>query len=294
MKLQFTLFILLIPIFSWSQIQITGTVLEKSSNIALVGATVLEKGTKTGTVTDFDGNFSLVVSDENSTLVFSYVGFIAQEVRLKGQRKVEIRLKESCNICWFDEQHIGFYLNSGVINNPIGGQFNFTFPSIFGIPILKSGISYQTNLKNNRFSNVHLNLHHLFVSCDFNADINSSYRKLEFENIIDLSRFSIESSLNFNKISTIVGFSTIDFSNIEKTKKVNSSGLIFGVRRWVGQPFMLFVSAKASIYKDLIEYEADIKKQYKGIYGFATFYKVSSFNEFSIGIGTEITYLFKN
>ena len=65
MKLQFIVFTLLIPIFSWSQIQITGTVLGKYTNLPLLGAIVLEKGTKTGTITDFDGNFSLIVTMYN-------------------------------------------------------------------------------------------------------------------------------------------------------------------------------------------------------------------------------------
>ena len=50
--------------------EITGTVVDATGE-AVIGATVMEKGTSNGTITDFDGNFKLKVS-EGATLVFSY------------------------------------------------------------------------------------------------------------------------------------------------------------------------------------------------------------------------------
>ena len=47
----------------------------------IIGATVTEKGTKNATVTDYDGNYSLNVSNRNAILVVSYIGFTSQEVK---------------------------------------------------------------------------------------------------------------------------------------------------------------------------------------------------------------------
>ena len=47
----------------------------------IIGATVTEKGTKNATVTDYDGNYSLNVSNRNAVLVISYIGYINQEVK---------------------------------------------------------------------------------------------------------------------------------------------------------------------------------------------------------------------
>ncbi|ADF53800.1 putative outer membrane protein, probably involved in nutrient binding [Zunongwangia profunda SM-A87] len=58
---------------------VTGTVKDEKG-VPIPGATVSVKGKNQGTITDFDGNFSLSVSDENTTLVFSYVGFRPQEI----------------------------------------------------------------------------------------------------------------------------------------------------------------------------------------------------------------------
>ena len=61
-------------------ITVTGVV-KDSKGEPIIGATVTEKGTKNATVTDFDGNYALKVSNRNAVLVVSYIGFIAQEVK---------------------------------------------------------------------------------------------------------------------------------------------------------------------------------------------------------------------
>lgn len=59
--------------------QITGTVTSSEEGVALPGATVLQKGTTTGTVTNVDGNYSITVP-EGATLVFSFISMSTQEV----------------------------------------------------------------------------------------------------------------------------------------------------------------------------------------------------------------------
>lgn len=59
--------------------RITGTVKEASGE-TIIGATVMVKGTTTGTVTDFDGNYTIEVPANAKTLVFSYVGMQSREL----------------------------------------------------------------------------------------------------------------------------------------------------------------------------------------------------------------------
>lgn len=59
---------------------ITGTVFTAADQMPLPGATVLVKGTTNGTSTDFDGKFSLEVSNSATTLLVSYIGYITQEI----------------------------------------------------------------------------------------------------------------------------------------------------------------------------------------------------------------------
>ncbi len=61
------------------------------NNEPLIGVNVVEKGTTNGTITDIDGNFSLNIQP-NATLVFSYVGFVSQEIQWDGISSLNIVL----------------------------------------------------------------------------------------------------------------------------------------------------------------------------------------------------------
>lgn len=78
---------------SFSQNTVTGIV-KDSRGDALIGVSVTVKGTKTGTVTDIDGKYSLSLTQSNPTLVFSYLGFTPQEHTLGGRKTLDIILKE--------------------------------------------------------------------------------------------------------------------------------------------------------------------------------------------------------
>ncbi len=274
--------------------EISGIIVAKSDGLPLPGANVHIKGTKIHTSTDFNGNFSLNVDNPNAVLVFSYLGFISKEVKPKGRDKIKVKLKEDCTKCWFDTQRIGFYGQSGILNTPIGGQFKFTFPDFLMNTTVKSSISYQTDLKHNRILEFDLQLDHLFVSCDLDIDFHISYRGLDFERSLELSAYTIETNLNFRRITAILGYSQADFSNSTENKKVKASGVTLGLGTWIGRPFMMSVKAKTNIYNKLSEYEVEINKQYKNLYGFIKFYRVNAFNELSIGLGYEFTYLFRS
>lgn len=73
-------------------IQLTGTVSDSKGEV-LIGASVLEKGTTNGCITDLDGNFTLNVQP-NATMVISYVGYISQEIVLNGQKTQKAVLKQ--------------------------------------------------------------------------------------------------------------------------------------------------------------------------------------------------------
>lgn len=68
----------------WAQdMHVSGTVISEEDGDPIIGATVLVKGTSIGTVTDFDGKFTLSVPSDHKTLVFSYVGMAPLEEQAK-------------------------------------------------------------------------------------------------------------------------------------------------------------------------------------------------------------------
>jgi TonB-linked SusC/RagA family outer membrane protein len=86
--------ILLVGTSMAAQVPIKGVVLEPSGEPA-IGASVIEKGTNSGTSTNLDGEFSLTVKSSNATLVVSYVGAETQTVALGGRTNVTIQLKDA-------------------------------------------------------------------------------------------------------------------------------------------------------------------------------------------------------
>ena len=71
--------------------KITGTVVDAQGPV--IGASVMEKGTTNGTVTDFDGNFTLNVNP-GATIVISYIGYETQEIKVGNQSNINITLNE--------------------------------------------------------------------------------------------------------------------------------------------------------------------------------------------------------
>lgn len=60
----------------------------------LIGATVMVKGTTSGTVTDVNGNYTLAVPSDDAVLIVSYIGFLSQEIPLKGQTDLNFSMAE--------------------------------------------------------------------------------------------------------------------------------------------------------------------------------------------------------
>lgn len=74
---------------------ITGTI-KDSDGVGLPGVNVIVKGTTVGIVSDFKGNYSLVIHDlKNVTLVFSFIGLETQEIPLKNQDVINVTMKTS-------------------------------------------------------------------------------------------------------------------------------------------------------------------------------------------------------
>ena len=71
-------------------VTVKGQVMDPTG-VPVIGASVLEKGTSNGVITDIDGNFSLKVSSPNAVVVLSYIGYKTVELPLPTQ-KIRLRL----------------------------------------------------------------------------------------------------------------------------------------------------------------------------------------------------------
>jgi TonB-linked SusC/RagA family outer membrane protein len=93
------LLILVCPLFIYGQgrTTISGTV-QDTYKEGVPGATIVEKGTTNGTVTNIDGQFTLSVNDPGATLQISFIGYKTQDIPLAGKTTLQIILSEDVEI----------------------------------------------------------------------------------------------------------------------------------------------------------------------------------------------------
>ena len=73
--------------------KVTGVVIDGTGE-PVIGANVVVKGTTNGTITDFDGNYTIEGVSANDVLVISYIGYLSQEVPVGNQSMIKVTLKE--------------------------------------------------------------------------------------------------------------------------------------------------------------------------------------------------------
>lgn len=102
MKVSFTFrrsfLLILMAVLSWSaayaQSTVTGTVVDNFGD-PIPGASVVEKGTSNGIMTDFDGNFSLKLTSDKNKITISYVGMATKELTPTPGKKMSVMLEEN-------------------------------------------------------------------------------------------------------------------------------------------------------------------------------------------------------
>jgi TonB-dependent starch-binding outer membrane protein SusC len=81
-----------IPLFAQSDITVKGKITSQDDASALPGVNVIVKGTSIGTTTDANGEFSIKAPDQNSILVFSFIGYTSQEAVVGSQTNIDVAL----------------------------------------------------------------------------------------------------------------------------------------------------------------------------------------------------------
>lgn len=76
---------------------VSGTVTDATGE-PIIGANVMVKGTTNGTITNFDGHYSLPNVAQGATIVFSYIGYLAQEIVYEGTSSLNVTLREDAQL----------------------------------------------------------------------------------------------------------------------------------------------------------------------------------------------------
>ncbi len=97
----FVLFISVLVLIPYTEVaaqdthKVTGKVTSAVDGSALPGLSVVVKGSTKGAVSDINGDFIIEVDDENATLLFSFIGFIPQEIEIQGRSVIDVVMEPS-------------------------------------------------------------------------------------------------------------------------------------------------------------------------------------------------------
>ena len=79
-----------------AQVRVTGVVHDDTGQ-GVIGASIMEKGTSNGAITDLDGRYAITVK-QGATLVFSSIGYATQEIPVEGRSVIDVILKEDAEV----------------------------------------------------------------------------------------------------------------------------------------------------------------------------------------------------
>jgi TonB-linked SusC/RagA family outer membrane protein len=82
----------------FQQQKVTGTITDAKTGESLPGVNIMVKGTTQGSISDMNGKFNIVVNDINATLVFSFVGYLSEEIAVTGQSTIDVQLSPDIKV----------------------------------------------------------------------------------------------------------------------------------------------------------------------------------------------------
>lgn len=91
-KIFLFLFFVFFSAYLSAQHTVTGTITDQETGQSIPGATIIENKTTNGTISDLDGSFSLKVSHENDTLIFTYVGYKRMVIPIQGRSHLNVSM----------------------------------------------------------------------------------------------------------------------------------------------------------------------------------------------------------
>ena len=94
MRIHLSIFFALFAYAAQAQLNISGRIILEAGKEAAVGATVKVKDAAIGSSADIDGRYSLTVPDRNAVLIFSYTGFVSQEITVGNSSTIDVMLSE--------------------------------------------------------------------------------------------------------------------------------------------------------------------------------------------------------
>ncbi|QCX37514.1 SusC/RagA family TonB-linked outer membrane protein [Aureibaculum algae] len=235
-KLLFSLFLSLFLVSAYAQqakIEVTGTVTDADTGDLVLGATILEKGTSNGVVSDFDGNFSIKVAGPESILHITFIGFKDQEIKVGDKTEFKIVLASEATTL-DDIVLIGY--QSVRKEDVTGAITSISAEKIEGIPVVTVSAllaTQSTGIQNVQMSGAPGSRQSLVIrgntSIGGNLDANTAFSNPLY--VIDGVQTSLEDLAGYNvsNVDFLASLNPSDIQSIDILKDA-SAAAIYGSR----------------------------------------------------------------
>ncbi len=282
------------------QRQVSGKVTDEAG-VPVVGATVLIKGTTTGTVTNFDGTYTITVPNPENVLVFSSLGFETQEITVGKQTKINVVLKEFFGKLNEVVVNAGYYtttqkqatgsiakldaktIEKQPVNNPLaamqGHLAGVNIRQTTGVP----GGGYEIEIRGRNFINGSTNPLFIVDGVPYGSQ---TLESREVSNQINQGNISPLNAINAGDIESIEVLKDADATAIYGSRGANGVVLITTKKGKAGKTrFNANVSTTLGSvrkFRDLMNTEEYLEVRREGVVndGFGAFLDIPSFDSF--------------
>ncbi len=260
----FMLFLLLTCYSVFGQISVKGKVVDENGQ-GLPSVTIKIKGTEMGTLTDINGEFEIVVRNENESLIFSFVGYekVEQDVsQLKSMSRNVIILKEDKNLKILKHLHLHRPLKisywSGLFYNPYGILANLSWKNQGWIyRMAEAGFSTNFNQNTDFYGKYGRRMFRQFITYKFQQ---TTFIESESKNKITTHLLENNHDLRYFDLTYGIGYQKF---KQEKTENISTKniGLSAGISKYI--PYFALCSVKSFYWQDYWAWEANITKEFK-------------------------------
>jgi hypothetical protein len=278
---------------TYGQVKISGKVCDNNTGETLRGVNIIEHGTENKIVSETNGTFNLTVSNSESAIEITYLGYKKQEIKIGDKRYFEIKLKEDCFLDFFDYNSICLGLSTGILNSPIGG-FVYIKQPIRKIGLIYGEFDYQTDLKNSYKIEAHTGLLHLVAECDYDGDVYLNYRKLVNQDF-KFNSYSLIGKLNLSKPRIFQNYSTLYFGygistlNTPDITYNDKSGYILGFGTSISKTH-ININFITTYWTNYWEYFGEIKWEYRNVLISMNYDNIKNHNELNLKLGYIFNY----
>ena len=279
-----------------AQQTVQGKVTEKERTVPLAGVRVSIKGTETSTVTAMDGTFSIQVSGNGEVLIFQSVGFITREYLLKGTGPIQIVLKPSCNIDYFDSRLISLGFQSGLLHTPLGGSIRISLPYMHLPGTFWAGAQYQKG-SDAYMTRLEVGYDHMISACDFRLDLKAGYTKVSYKNAVNAIISTVGGTAHFYRLlpgvryfAVHAGAGHLSFYDRNASRWRPYLGPSFGLGTAVFRKNQLYISTQVLLARHHPEFQLRLNKSLRQFSFFSNYYQLNDFREITVGAGWSFYY----